>query len=228
MPVVNMQDAELLSPMGEFLAEMAHVKIKEKLFIGDEPCKKHPEEHEGIFYEEAGECFECSFRETHHVGAYLGMQTFMDKLSQPKKYRTFIGRFDHDPDGDVAFGASCKRCETNLRYVEGNLCVFCAGQRLAELGGIEAMREWRDLPVHPIPITPQYDRFLRKIAAADDQQFYEGKLCPKDKTRIRHTQRGQCAECVKRENKLSWERVKRRAAAGFPAAASDEFDSMFD
>lgn len=226
MPIVNFDKVGLLSPMSEFLAEMAHVRIKENLFIGDEPCKAHPEEHEGIYYEDTGECFECAFRATHYVCAFQGMQTFADCDTHPRHYRHFIGRFDHDPDGDVAFGATCKKCETNLRYMEGNICVFCAGQRLAELEGIEAMRQWRDHPLHPIPITPQYDRFLRKLAAADGEVFYEGKLCPKDKTRRRHTQRGQCAECVKVENRKSWERAK-KAAASNPAAASD-FDSIFD
>ncbi len=227
MPVRNIKEAETLSPLGEHLAEMAHLGIKEELYIGD-ICEDRPNAHEGLRYVATDECFECNFKKVHGIEPLLGLRTFLGYDCKPTHYKKFIGKFapwDYEAY-DVFFGKTCSRCQTNLRYHEGRLCVFCAGMRMAELEGPEAMKQWTKQATHPIPMTNTWDRFLRAVAAFDGLPTYEGKVCGKHANSTRYTSRGQCTMCVSYLNKGYQD--KKKTAPEKTEAAGGEFDNLFD
>jgi hypothetical protein len=232
MPIINYKEkAHEMSPLGEFLAEVANYRIKEKLFIGDTPCPHRPEEHEGIYYVNTGECWECDIRKKHGVEAILALRTFLDPDFDPFRFKQFIGTPDFDDHSDIYYGSTCKRCGTNRRFLEHDICLFCSGMRVAELEGIDAMRAWMLRPSHPVPMTRAWDMFVRKVARADGHSVYEGRVCEKHpKHKTRYTLRGQCTKCV---GDINRERHRRETASieiQKPALVKTktDFDFLFD
>lgn len=229
MPITNPEEIETLSPLGEGLALEIHAIIKENIRIGTESCLDKPSDHEG-FYRENGECFECAFKGEYGVALGIALRTFLEPRISPWKYRTFVGRFNHEDWGaDTCFAKGCPRCGTNLRYAQGSMsvCVFCSGMKVAQHEGAEAMLRWSQQADHPIPPSSHWDRFLRDTALANGHSTYQGKPCEKHGTDVtRYTNTGRCAACVKKHNTIYQETIK-KTATDFPAAASD-FDGLFD
>lgn len=229
MPITNPDEIDTLSPLGEHMGTMIHRIIKENVTITGVTCPDNNQSHEGLYYDDDGSCFECSFKAKYGIGASLALDTFLDPETSPWNYTQFLGRYDPEDWGSmVLFAKACVRCGTNLRYAQGSnsICVCCSGMMVARDGGWQEMERWSKQPSHPMPPSAHWDRFLRDIAVAKGDATYPGRPCDTHGPKImRYSSNGRCTECVKERN----EGYYKKAATGHPAAARKrvDFDDIF-